>query len=363
MKLSISQKIKNILPMKKIIYILIVVSFFSCLKEDRFPYSDKNSILTFTIKGQAGSTTINSDSLLITIPFPESSDLSNLTPAGVSINNLASISPDTTLAQDFTQPVIYSVTAENGNVANWMVRVVEQGSNPQLSNSNFDLWYSAGSYQQPGESASSTIWDTANKALAIVGSTNTVPVLNSGTDYYASMTTIAAPAFVRIAAGTIYTGVFTNGVPSITDPRSNITFGTPYAGNPVSFSTDYQYTPGSSYEDGDGNGLDGNDSCDVYVLLQLVDESDPENVQRVATAWFRSGDTVSDWTTITTDFIYGELPAGSPSYMQVIAPETWAPAGSSANQITVVYTSSALGDTFTGAIGSILNANNFVLNY
>lgn len=349
--------------MKKIIYILIVASFFSCLKEDRFPYSDKNSILSFTITGQAGSTTINNDSLLITIPFPENSDLSNLTPAGVSINNLARISPDTTQAQDFTQPVIYSVTAENGDVANWMVQVIEQGSNPQLSNSNFDLWYSAGSYQQPGESAGSTIWDTANKPLTIVGSPNTLPVLKSGTDYYASMTTVAAPALVRIAAGTIYTGVFTNGIPSVTDPRSNITFGAAYVGNPLSFSTDYQYIPGDSYEDGDGNPLTGNDSCDVYVLLQLADENDPENVQRVATAWFRSGDTVSDWTTITTDFVYGELPAGYPSYMQPIAPETWAPAGSSVNQITVVYTSSALGDTFTGAIGSVLNADNFVLNY
>jgi hypothetical protein len=363
MKLLISQKNKNNLPMKKIIYILIVASLFSCLKEDRFPYSDKNSILSFTINGQAGSTAINNDSLLITIPFPESSDLSNLTPAGVSINNLATISPDTTLAQDFTQPVIYRVTAENGDVANWVVQVVEQGSNPQLSNSNFDLWYSAGSYQQPGESASSTIWDTANKALAIVGSSNTVPLLNSGTDYYASMTTIEAPALVRIAAATIYTGVFTNGIPSVTDPRSNITFGTPFNGTPISFSTDYQYTPGSSYEDGDGNSLPGNDSCDVYVLLQWADESDPENVQRIATAWFRSGDTVSDWTTITIDFIYGQLPAGSPSYMQPIAPETWAPDGATVNQITVVYTSSALGDSFTGAIGSVLNANNFVLNY
>ena len=49
--------------------------------------------------------------------------------------------------------------------------------------------------------------------------------------------------------------------------------------------------------------------------------------------------------------------------MQPILPEIWAPEGATANQITVVYSSSALGDCFTGAVGSKLNADNFVLNY
>ncbi len=349
--------------MKKIITLLTLISLFGCVKEDRFPYSDKNAILSFTLPGQASATSIDGDSLMVNISFSEGADVTALTPSGVSISNLASISPDTTLPQDFSDPVTYRVTAENGTSSDWIINVGVQGSEPQLANSDFNLWYSVGNYEQPGESASSTFWDTANKPLAIVNSPNTNKVERSADDFYVNMITIAAPALVRIAAATIYTGVFTDGPPSVTDPRSNITFGTPYAGTPVSFSTEYQYMPGESYEDADGNVIPGNDSCDVYVLLQLVDENDPTNVQRVATAWFRSGETVVDWTTITSDFIYGELPAGSPGYMQPIAPEIWAPAGSIANQITVVYSSSALGDYFTGAIGSELNADNFVLNY
>jgi hypothetical protein len=349
--------------MKKLLYIFVIISFSGCLKEDRFPYSSKNEIKRFTISGQAGSTIINSDSLSVRIPFPQGSDLSNLTPSGVTISNLASISPDTTVAQDFSEPFIYSVTAENGEVADWTIRVFKQGATPQISNSDFNLWYSAGSYMQPGENASSKIWDTANRPLALFSSVNTVPVLVLGDDYYVSMTTIEAPALVRIAAATIYTGEFTSGFPSVTDPRSNITFGTPFTGMPLSFSTDYQYVPGDSYEDADGNVIPGNDTCDVYVLLQILDENDPSNVQRVATAWFRSGETQTEWSTITTDFIYGELPAGSPSYMGLFPEESWAPTGAVPNQITVVYTSSAKGDYFTGAIGSELKADNFVLNY
>lgn len=349
--------------MKKIIMLFTLISLLGCVKEDRFPFSDKNAILSFTLPGQSSATVINNDSLLINISFPEGIDVSSLTPSEVTISNLASISPNTTLPQDFTVPVTYKVTAENGTSADWMVNVGVQGSEPQLANSDFNLWYSVGNYEQPGESASSSFWDTANKPLAIINSPNTNKAVRSGDDFYANMITIAAPALVRIAAATIYTGKFTDGVPSITDPRSNITFGTPYTGTPVSFSTEYQYIPGASYEDGDGNVLPGNDSCDIYVLLQFVDENDPTNVQRVATAWFRSGETIVDWTTINSEFIYGELPSGSPEFMQPIAPETWAPSGSTANQITVVYASSALGDSFTGAIGSELNADNFVLNY
>ena len=334
-----------------------------CLKEDRFPFSDKNAILTFTLPGQTTGTTIDNDSLRVNMSFSSGSDLTALIPSEVTISNLASISPETTLPQDFSAPVIYKVTAEDGTTADWTVIAGVQGSEPQLVNSDFNSWYSVGNYQQPGESASSTIWDSANKPLAIVNSPNTNPEVRSGDDLYVNMVTIAAPALVRIAAATIYTGIFTDKPPSVSDPRSNIAFGTPFAGTPVSFSTEYQYTPGDSYEDADGNVLPGNDNCDIYVLLQLADENDPTNVQRVATAWFRSGDTVTDWTTITADFIYGELDAGSPAYMQPIAPEIWAPAGSIANQITVVYSSSALGDSFTGAIGSVLNADNFVLNY
>lgn len=350
--------------MKNIFLLFIVIglsSLSACLKEDRFPYSDKNTIISFNLSGQAGATTIDSDSLSITIPFASGSDVSNKLPNGVTFSNLSSISPDTTVAQDFSNPVHYKITAENGDVADWVVNVIVQGSNPQLTNSDFNEWYTVGSYQQPGESANSTIWDTANKPLGPLGSANTNPVLKNGDDYYASMESVPAPALVRMASGTIYTGVFTNGIPSATDPRSNITFGTQYVGAPISFTTDYQYTPGAEYQDGDGNPLSGNDSCDIYVLLQIVNENDPTDVQRIATAWLRNGDTVSDWSTVTTDFIYGEV--SSPYFVQPVAPEVWAAPGAIVNQITVVYASSALGDTFTGSIGSVLNVDNFVLNY
>ena len=47
----------------------------------------------------------------------------------------------------------------------------------------------------------------------------------------------------------------------------------------------------------------------------------------------------------------------------VIIVNCYAPSNSKPNQISVVFSSSAKGDLFTGAIGSQLDVNNFELNY
>jgi hypothetical protein len=41
----------------------------------------------------------------------------------------------------------------------------------------------------------------------------------------------------------------------------------------------------------------------------------------------------------------------------------YAPSGTKPTHITVVFSSSALGDFFTGAIGSVLDVDDFVLIY
>ena len=55
--------------MKKILILLSLIVLTGCLKKDRFPYSSKSAILNFTFAEQSGATAINSDSLLIVIPF------------------------------------------------------------------------------------------------------------------------------------------------------------------------------------------------------------------------------------------------------------------------------------------------------
>lgn len=334
----------------------------SCIDDDYFGLSSNKRIKSFDIEGQAGATTINEGDNTVIVPFAEGADVSSVAPSTIEISNLASISPGVGDTQDFTQPVVYTVTAEDGSTANWEVTAVVAEPTPQLENSDFDLWYDAGGYMQPGEDKESSIWDTANKGLSIVGQSNTGPEVVAGTDLSARLRSVRAPLFVRMAAGTLYTGSFTEGFPDPADPRSNIDFGVQFGGRPAAFQVEYRYLPGDEYLDGDGNPLPGSDQADIYVLLE---RRQGDQVQRIGTGWFRSPERVEDWASIEVPIKYGELSANDPefSYANILPGQSWGNPQDRPTHITVVFSSSALGDFFTGAIGSELWINNFELVY
>lgn len=203
----------------------------ACIQEDTFGFSSFKSVTAFELPMQDGVTTINAAERLIAVPIGQGVDLMGIAPLNISISNLATISPLPDEVQDFSEPVTYTVTAEDGSTAVWTVTVVSTLPSPQLPNSNFDTWYTVGDYQQPGESQESTIWGTANRAIAIAGDANTIAVDLGNGDLAATMTSVAAPLLVRMAAATLFTGTFTDGFPNPADPRSNIDFGTPFSGS------------------------------------------------------------------------------------------------------------------------------------
>jgi len=349
--------------MMKYIYLFFVFLSVSCIPDDKFGLSTWKEIKEFEVPGQAGVSVINKDSLTIVIPVNFDYDQSSVAASKIVLSNMASSTPGVGESQDFSEgAVIYSVTAEDKSIAEWAVSLKIQQSEVQLPNSDFNLWYDAGGYPEPGDGITTSVWSTANKALALVGSFNTEPISDGNNGFYAKMTTIQAPAIVRIAAATLFTGSFTDGFPSIDDPRSNIDFGTPYTSVPNGIKVMYKYNPGESYEDADGNPLPGSDACDIYVLLEEWAETGSSTIKRrVGTAWHRSSDIISDWTDLNLTFTYGELPNSDPDYMKPA--DGYAPEGSKPTHITVVFSSSALGDFFTGAIGSVLEVDDFELIY
>ena len=332
-----------------------------CVPDDKFGLSPNKDIKVFQVPGQAGTTTINKDSLYVEIPIDQAFDVTSVTPSTIVLSNMASVVPTAAQTVDMTDPVTYMVTAEDGTTANWTVKLKRQGPEVQLPNSSFDAWYDAGGYPEPGDGSTSSVWSTANAGLALVGGYNTEPVSDGGTGFYAKMTSIQAPAVVRMAAATLFTGTFTDGFPSVSDPRSNIDFGTPFTALPSGFTVQYKYTPGASYEDAGGTPLSGTDACDIYVLLeQHIEQNGEVKRLRVGTAWNRSSDVIGDWTELALDITYGEL-SSPPDYQ--VPPDGYAEPNSPPTHITVVFSSSALGDDFVGAIGSVLEVDNFQLVY
>ncbi len=84
-----------------------------------FEPNDESDITSFNIPGQVSST-ISAVAPTIEVVMPYGTDVSNLLPT-IGVSAEASVSP--TIAQDFTNPVVYTVTAEDLSTTDWTVTV------------------------------------------------------------------------------------------------------------------------------------------------------------------------------------------------------------------------------------------------
>ena len=82
---------------------------------------DERSILEFRVDSVYG--TVDEDTKIVRLDFPAGTDVTHLTPT-IIISNYATIEPASGVAQDFTNPVYYTVTAMSGATAQYMVEAV-----------------------------------------------------------------------------------------------------------------------------------------------------------------------------------------------------------------------------------------------
>ena len=356
--------------MKKLVIIVAIIGLYGCIQEDFFGLSSFGNVLSIEVSNQASQAVIDNDNFVITLEMPPGVDLSTITVQTLELSSFATSELEVGDMVDLSTDVEFIVTAEDGSDTRWNIQTTLATANPQLQNSDFNLWYQAnGGYFEPGESASSTIWGTGNPGTALLGIFATGPIeLDTNDDFASRMETLdngRLPGSLGfpISAGTIYTGVFLPDNIDPTDPRAAIDFGTPFAGRPVAFEIDYTYTPGAENKDKNGNPLGFRDNCDIYALLEVRQGDD---VRRLATAWFRSDETVEEQTRITVNFTYGELDSSFPDYMRPTDGKYVT--GDSVSfvlpsHITFVASSSYDGDNFAGAVGSTLIVDNLELIY
>jgi hypothetical protein len=349
--------------MKKIYVIfLFALALQGCVKEDYFGKSDLKQIFYFALPQQAGSTVIKQDSLIIRIPVAPTADLTKLYLDSIQLSSYASISPAVKQVQDFTKPVSYIVTAENGSTVTYTVYVQKETTTPQLDNGSLDDWYtpSGKNYQEPGKDDQS-IWASGNAGVVTLGQANVIPAVVAGTDRGAELITrdlgsVAGLVGQRMAAGSIFTGKF---ILDVSNPLNSTKFGVPFIGKPKSFTVSYKYSPGTPYKNGTGQTLSKNDSCDIYMLLENRSGS---SVKRIATGWFRSGTVEAQFKDITVTLNYGNLPAGSPVYMYPVG-GIFGTANDDVTHVSFIAASSAYGAQFEGGTNTSLVINNIRLNY
>ena len=107
--------------MKKIINSIVILAilmvFASCQKK-----STEKQIISFVFVSPDVEATIDNDNMNITATVPYGTDVTRLTPV-ITVSEGATVNPASGMPMDFTRPVIYTVTAEDGSQASYAVTV------------------------------------------------------------------------------------------------------------------------------------------------------------------------------------------------------------------------------------------------
>jgi hypothetical protein len=89
-----------------------------------FAANDAADIVGFALEGQKGAAVIENDLLRVTAGVPYGTDITSLVPA-IEVSPGATILPASGVAADFSIPVVYTVTAQDGiSSSDWTVQVV-----------------------------------------------------------------------------------------------------------------------------------------------------------------------------------------------------------------------------------------------
>ena len=114
--------------------VLAVMFGMNACDVEKEPYiqgaDDEKAILKFEVHDVTG--TVDESSKIVVLDFPAGTDVSHLTPH-IVVSTYATIEPESGVAQDFTNPVYYTVTAMNGTTAQYMVEAVVHDADNEKS--------------------------------------------------------------------------------------------------------------------------------------------------------------------------------------------------------------------------------------
>ena len=195
------------------------------------PKSELNDITAFSFANPAVSGTVNSSDHTVTVIVPYGTNVSSLSPS-ITVSPAATINPISGAAQNFSEDVTYTVTAENGSTQSWTITVLIRTATPAGIGFNAATSMLTGisdgmEYSVNGGSTWVTITGSEGGKAAISGVTAAkgIQVRNNG----------AAPHTAPSDASTInITQAAPPSAPSISAVTANSVTLTPVAGNEYS---------------------------------------------------------------------------------------------------------------------------------
>jgi hypothetical protein len=283
----------------------------------------------------------------------------------------ASIQPATRTPQDFSKPVTYTVTSEDGR---WKKEYsVSLLQNVAPDNFMFENWTvnPDGNYYIPYELVGvehQNIWASGNSGFSFIAPEKrpeaypTQRIADAAQGQYAayletkSAGALGAIVGMPIAAGNLFLGSF-DGAKALTAPLEATIFGIPFNKKPLRLTGSYKYISGGPVTDKTGKPVtpERQDLCDIYAVLFKASPEKP----------FLNG------TNVLTDHgvvAIAQLASGTPTpgagycafdlmfnYKSEVNEDELA---AFAYKIAIVFSSSKNGAVFEGAVGSKLYIDN-----
>jgi len=348
-------------------FVFVVILLSSCIK-DEGPLNKEADIDSFRFEDIETIPYINQEFNTITAEL-ENTDVSRLIPV-IEVSEGATVYPPSGLFQNFSNPVKYTVTSEDGAWIKEYIVTIETSIPPQpIVKYDFEDWGEAGGlFKYPA--INDALWTSANSGIAIakVGNVDYYPTRPT-TDAYdgefaAMLETQKGGRYwgnlIPIFSGSLFRGKFNINMQEF---AKSAKFGQPHPqknGKPILFKGYYKYKPGEEYIDENDRVVAGKtDEFSIYAILYKVTRGEPgleeyldgTNIMTsdkvIARAEVTDRTAKESFTEFSVSFIYTE----QPDYDRYDY------------KLAVVFASSRDGDQYRGAPGSTLIVDKAELHF
>lgn len=357
---------------------VMVLTMSSCIQEEplnaecdieAIKVSVPNPDRFFFHATEAEKTVLSTDSV-VTFSVRRDADLTALS-LTLTLTDGATVTPASGSVQDFSHgPVLYTVTSQDGR---WQRRyhisfvptAITVSDTLKIDFENFELEPKNKSYyvwyQPQDDGTLTTDWASGNggfklsKSSALPDEYPTITEPNGMDGAALRLITrdtgsLGSRIGKPIAAGNFFLGEFDLTV-ALRTPLKATRFGKPFNRRPVKYTGYYKYTPGATFIDKDKKPVAGRTDCgSIYAVfyrnhdaaglpVMLFGDDVQTNPNIVAIAKVADVHPTTEWTPFEVDF----------NYVTGVDEALLAEYG---YNLTVVFSSSADGDLFEGAIGS-----------
>lgn len=352
--------------MKRLISILLILfstvlatTFFGCGGDE-----NKNAeadILSFSLKEKEvleGGVTIKGTE--ITVIVKKGTDITRLTPV-ISLSEGATVNPASETIQDFSFPVKYTVVSQDKTVRR--VYTVTVSYPLSVKTFSFETWRAVHNYEEPVETDASgniiSYWGTSNAGFRIFNlsvSAEQFPLIqgsgykNKGVSLITRKGINMGSISVPLVAGSLFSGVMETSMVAV-DPLRATKFGQPVTEEPYEVRGFYRYKSGTQKTDKKGNPIDGKDMGTIAVIFYEADGN-----------FMLDGTNLYTHDAIIAKASFHPEDVGRDSFQEFVlslekVKEATIDFSQHQYRLALVFSSSAEGDRYIGAVGSCLEVD------